>query len=150
MTQIPHRRPTRFCSDPRLCYLAQSPRSVRSATHRLHVGGRGTSEITLKIFGATNCGEQWRCIGILLYSTSKHHLFQTRWYPHYVILPGFGNLVQKGILLHIQLAIFVWDLGRWKLKILIRQGRSVNWRPSHSLSKHKIMFTMYLYPCSVP
>ena len=115
-------------------------------------GAGGNSVITLKIFGATNSGEQWRCIGIRLYSTSKHHLFQTWWYPHYVIFPGFGarHLVQKAILFHIQLAIFVWDSRRWKLKILIWQGRSVNWRPSHSLSQHKILFTRYLYPCSVP
>jgi hypothetical protein len=137
--QIPHRRPTRFWSDPCHVIWHTLPGACEPLRTVCMLGGGGTLAITLKIFGATHCGEQWRCIGIWLYSTSKHHLFQTRWYPHYVILPGFGarHLVQKAILLHIQLPIFVWDSARLKLKILIRQGRSVNWRPLHPLSKHK-------------
>jgi len=144
--QIPHRRPTRFCSDPRLCYLAQSRRIARTATHCLHVGGAGgTSEITLKYLAPQITVNSGAISGF--YCTPHLNTIYSKYDDTHIT--SFC-LVQKGILFHIQLEIFVWDSGRWKLKILIRQGKSVKWIPSHSLSKHKIMFTMYLYPCSVP
>jgi len=113
-------------------------------------GGRGgTSMITLKISGATKCGAValYRDLTVLHIYIS---LFTTIPTLRHFACSGPRHLVRKAILIHTQLAIFVWNSGRWKLKILIRQGRSVNWRPSHSLSKHKIMFTRHLYPCSVP
>lgn len=137
--QIPRRRPTRFCSDPWLLFGTVSPQ--RENRYALFAcGGRGElRRLRWKYLApqtAMNSGavSGFDCTPNLNTIYSKHddtHI------TSFCLVSGPDTLFKNQSCSIVNFQFCVGFGGRWKLKILIRQGRSVNWRPSHCLSKQK-------------